>query len=260
MKALELISAYAVAPTQAAAGASFAAVTGDSLAVRSSKSPKLLAMWHQRQASGFTRVTSPLLHDAQVGIKVTGPAGHASLFTGAQNLSETDELVMVGSGSGTAGDYEYTCMLIGYGDIGGVSGKFLSPAQLRKSAKNIATIPCGTVPTAAGEYSGVQTLASTTNALKAGKEYALLGATVEGDGVGCAAIGIRSPSWGNLRIGLPGAVGFQEAHRYFEWLSEATGESLIPVFRANDRDNILLDILQDEDLDTLYADLVLAEL
>lgn len=260
-KAIELITTSATAPSSS--GATFEAVSGDSLRVRTSRGAKLTALWHRRQVQGYTRVTSPLLHDSSVGIKVTGPPGTAWLWDGRQPLVSSDTLSVEGAGSGISGDVEYSFMMLHYEDVPGIAGRFITPAQLMTQVMDYTTVPCGTTITGTG-YSGEQTLGDQVESLRAGTWYALLGAVFEGDDVGYGAIGIRAPDWGNLRVGIPVAPRSEQANwmssSFFVRMSERIGVAMIPVFNSDNKDVILMDAVGDEDAGQLYGDLVLARL
>jgi len=261
-RALELISATKTAPTQTEAD--FAAVSGDSLRVRNSKGAMLVGMWQHRQTAGLTRVKSPLMHDSTRGLFARGPAGTSWLWEGRQMLESNDQLTVSGTGSATGGDVENSCLLINYADLPGTNGRFLSPIELAKRAKQYTASSTSTASTAGGAYSGQTTFSEQATNLKAGRDYAVLGVTVQGVSSGYAAIGLRAPDWGNLRIGIPCVAvneltGWQYTN-FFVRLSERLGMAMIPVFSADNVDQMFMDLLCDEDFGTLTYSVQLAEL
>lgn len=244
-KALELITVQATAP---GAGAAFAAVTGNSLTIRDSRAPvHLVAAWADFQVDGFIRLTSPLMHDAVVGMQLAVEAAQTvPLYRGPfQRLYPQDFITAFGSGSAVAGDIETASMLWLYEDLPGVDGYFIDEAELMKRADEVYsfqnTISTGTT----GGYSGSELIAAEQDQLKANTDYAIIGANVSG--VGTASIRWLGVDFGNLGVGMPGLAGsgdFQS--RWFQLLSRLIGMPAIPVFNSSNKSNTFIDAAQDE--------------
>lgn len=259
MQALETLTFVGTDPGHNSTGGVFVPASGDSLRVRASKKPRAVALWHHKNDSGFTRITSPRLHDGVVGLKVTGPSGYAWLWDGDMALEPQDTLTIRGSGADVG--YDLVSMMVAYEGLPGVQGRFISPGHLRSRAIEWATVAVGGLPATSGDYTAAVTLEDIDpNMLKAGSSYAVVGIAVEGDGTGIGVLGIRAPDWGNLRIGMPAVPGTDYLPRFFPWLSDRVGESLIPVFNADNASSILIDMVADQDFVHLYADLILARI
>lgn len=243
-KALELISFQATAP---GAGAAMAAVAGNSLTLRDSRAPIwLVAFWQRRQVSGFTRLTSPLLHDAVVGIQCTGPIGVSlSLRNSLQRLFTQDAVTAFGSGSATAGDIEQSCFLAAYEDLPGVNANLIDESELIRRGEEIYswanTLALGT----AGGYSGSEAVNTEQDQFKANQEYAIMGYEVS---VAAAAVRWVSSDFGNLGVGGPSGAASEGVitHNWFVDLSNRSGMPLIPVFNSSNKALTLVDGLTDE--------------
>lgn len=257
IKAIETLvaSATAVGATEGA----FTALSGLSLTVREGKSPVLLAVHQIRQSQGFIRVKSPLMHDGVVGLKLSKYSSKHITWSGRQPLNPQDELSVTGTGSATAGDVEFVMLQLGYAQLPGVAGEFISPMQALR-AKEYAMVDFEIASSAAG-FSGEVALGALTEYLKANSRYALLGMCCEEQSNAVpVAVRVRAPDWGNLGIAMHQGSSTEYMHRYFAELSDQCGESLIPVFHSNNRDQILVDVLANENLGTLTGQLVLGRL
>ncbi len=247
-RALELISFQATAP---GAGAPFTAVAGNSLTLRDSRAPIwLVAFWQRRQVAGFSRLTSPLLHDAIVGIQCTGPAGVAlHLRNSIQRLFTQDQITAFGSGSATAGDIEQSSILVAYEDLPGVNANLIDESELMRRGEEIYswqnTLALGTT----GGYSGAEAINVEQDQFKANMEYAILGYQAS---VQAAAVRWVGSDFGNLGVGGPAGIGGGIGdmgvlnHDWFISLSRNTGMPLIPVFNSSNKALTLVDGLTDE--------------
>lgn len=245
-KALELRTVQATAP---GVGASFLAVSGDSLTVRDSIKPVWLGpIWQSRQAAGFVRITSPLLHDAVIGIQLQAPIGQSvSFYQDLQELRPQDTLLVFGSGSAVAGDLEQMSMLWLYEDLPGVDAYLIDRAELDRRCIDVYSFPNTLASGVAGGYSGSELVNSEVDQLKANEDYAIIGYDST---VACASIGYVSSDWGNIRVGGPGPVGGTSAaiqtRTWFRDLSDFWRMPLIPVFNASNKSLTFIDCVQDE--------------
>lgn len=245
--ALEVVSAFATAP--GATESAFAAVAGNSLTVRDAKAAKLVAQWGKRQTDGNFRLTSPLLHDAVVGINYqldTLDATEMRLGV-PQKLTPQDTLTAAGTGSATAGDIENNSYLVMYEQLAGICGKFITWEQLMANAVDLYdstnTLTTGT----SGGYSGQELLNAEEDQLKANMDYAIIGASKTSTS-GLATIRYISPDWGNLGVGLPAFDrDLRVGTAWFMDLSKRMGMPLIPVFNASQKSSVFIDALNDED-------------
>lgn len=247
MKALELITTQATAPS---AGAAFTAVAGNSLTIRDTSRPVwLVAQWDSRQVAGFSRVTSPLLHDAVVGIQQQLPIGQTvGLVTPVQRLYPQDTLVVFGSGSAVAGDIEQHCMLFAYEDLPGIDAYLINRSELMNRAEDIYSFT-NTIATSASGYSGSEQINAEQDQLKANTDYAIVGYTST---TAVGAIRWVSSDWGNLGLGGPGPVlgtsGAIETREWFLLLSDRAQMPLIPVFNSSNKSLTFIDATTDENL------------
>jgi len=260
-KAIELITVQATAP--GATMAAFAALTGDSLTVRnSSKKARVLAGWQNRQTGGNTRITSPLLHDNSRGIQF-GSIGIGGSVLGfwsrpCQELMAQDTLTVQGTGSPTAGDIEQSAILVQYDDLPGISGNFISIAELNRRGLNRLGVQMSIASVATGQYGAASAINATDDVFKANTDYAIVGINNRNN---CTSVGIRSPDWGNLRVGIPGITGTNSVTQsWFVKLSESTGQDCIPVFNSSNKGITLVDQSDDENATSITPVLMLVEL
>lgn len=261
--ALELLTGFVTAPstTQTA----LAMNTGNSLTIRNTalnSNIRLLSAWADAQVRGILRIRSPKLHDNVQGIRLDTKANTIQPLLGprySQALYPQDNLTVDLSGSATASDIETACLLVRYDDLPGQAGRFLMPDQVRQRQVNIVTVENSLATGTAGGYSGEEAINADFDLLQANTDYALLGyivAPVAGqtDG-GCACVRWRGADTGNLGVGGPGCdTDPFITMRWFEWLSEQSGQPCIPIFNSANRAGILLDASQDENgLDVLVT-------
>lgn len=245
-RAIELISVRAIAPSTGAAGVVF---TGNSLTIRRTEKPAwITALWQTRQGAGFTRLTSPLLHDNVVGIQLVGAVGtQLALQRPPVRVHGQDTLTATLSGSATAGDVETSHFLVQYDDLPGVSARLITPAELMKrcetlysSQNTLATTDPGNPPA----YSGSEAINAEQDQFRANRDYAIVGYNVQAGG-GC--VRYTSSDWGNLGIGGPAPT--LRGEDYSDWfirLSEMSGMPCIPVFNSSNRALTTVDGVVDE--------------
>lgn len=260
--ALETIAASATAP--GAGGAAMSAVAGDSLRIRDSGKAWMLDVMTNYQVSGFCRITSPLLHDNVVGITKRAPVNvDAKAYLSlpiAQPLTPQDTLTMFATGSAVAGDVELAALQIYYEDLAGIDANLISPEDLRKRAVELFVPRISVAPTASG-WSGNTPITALDDQLKANDEYAWVGCGLSQISASTLAVGLTSPDWGNVRIGCPISVtDYIQCESYFIHLSMKHEIPLIPVFNASQKDNVVMNILNNEVLTTLLAHLNLVRL
>lgn len=261
--ALEMITAQVTAP-----GATFVAgvaLAGDSLVVRNTgKRVSLVAAWQQQQAGalGSTRITSPLLHDNTRGIQYGLQAGSVEMGLygqPVQQLFSQDGLVISRSGSAVAGDIEQSSLLVRYDDLPGIDGNFISfDEAIKRTVNRLGVRVTPLVAVATGQYSAGVAINAVDDSLKANTEYAVIGFTA---GAQCTSIGIKSPDWGNLRVGAPGMSGQSPALQdFFLDLSYETGLGCVPVFNSSNKGQTLVDFCDDENAANITVVAYLAEL
>lgn len=249
MAALEIITAQATAP---GLGAAFAAVAGNSLTLRDSRSPiYLIDLWQTRQLPGFTRITSPLMHDAVVGLQGRGSSTNAHLFRGwEQRIYPQDTLTVFGSGGG-AGLIEQTSFLVYYEDLPGVDANLIDHAELERRGEDMYTFFETIATGIAGGYSGSRLVTAEQDQFKANTEYAWLGATVEST-LSVHAIRMVGPDFGNLGIGMrlttspSSQVAWGDSSsQFFRRLSKDLSAAVIPVINSANKSLTTVDAAVD---------------
>lgn len=244
--ALETIAAQATAP--GTTGANMTPVAGDSLRIRQSSKARLLDLLGSRQGAGLVRITSPLMHDNVVGMTLSQPVGKSWMRMNSNQLFvNQDTLTVFGTGSTTAGDVELNALTILYNDIPGIQGNFESASGIRERIEDMFWMRTTITPTGVG-WSGSIAITALDDQLKANRKYAWIGVSDALVNVSNLAVGMTSPDWGNLRIAAPVNNGLNMfTGQYFQQLSSLNnGIPCIPVFSANQKSNIFLTVLSNE--------------
>lgn len=246
-RALEMITALATAPsTGAAAAACTDAPSANSLTIRDSrKAIRMLDVWATKQAVGSVRFTSPFLHDTTVGMHMAAPSGTAILMRGmAQELKTQDTIDITIEGSGTSGDCEHVSFLVSYDDLPGISGRYISPTELKRRGMEIYAFENNLSTDTGCCYSGGEAITAEQDQLRANTDYAILGCTVQ---VGVHAVSWTGPDWGYLRQGMP-TITEEQWHNafYFREISEIYGLPLIPVFNSSNKELVEVSAVTDE--------------
>ena len=247
-QALELIGASGTAIGATLTGAT--AVTGDSLAVRSSppeKLTRLVQAWTDVQVAGAARIRSPRMHDNVQGIRLDTIISdlYPLLPWGVtQRVYSNDTLSVDLAGSTVAGDIEYVLMMLLYEDLAGAAGRFIAPEELMRRAINISSVENTIATGATAAWAGAEAINVEFDQFHAGKDYALVGYLVDTE---VSAIGWRGPDTSNYRVGGPGIETDRSITQdWFIKLSRAFGLPLIPVISAENKAGTNIDALQDE--------------
>lgn len=249
MPALQMVSGYVTAPgTSSFTGITLA--SGDSLTIQAADPTKknlLLQSWAYVQADGVQRIKSPRLHDNVDGIRMYVNASTIVplLPMGVpQPVTPQDTLAVDAEGSSTSGDIESHCLLLYYESLPGIAARLITPAQLAQKFDALMGADQALTAGTSGGYSGEQKVNADFDQFVANADYALLGAISDSD---LAAVGIRGPDTGNLRVGIPLFSSQPEVSRdWFVRLSNAYGLPLIPVFNAANKALTLVDVVNNE--------------
>lgn len=247
------------------AGATLTALnmfTGDSLQVRNAtpgSNIKLLALWTHALAAGIVRVHSPRLHDNVQGIRYrTVTAKCEQLLPAQPKQTLTPQDTLVAEMSGSAADTDQACMLIEYDDLPGISGRFITDADLMSRAQNLVTVENSLTATADDAWTPGEALNAEFDLLKANTDYALLGYTVNAI---TAAVTWRGSDTGNLRVGGPGdQLDRVTTANWFRYLAQMTGRPCIPVFNSANAPSITLDLAEQSGAGTIIVNTILAQL
>lgn len=256
-RAIETVGVQAIAPGPG--GAAGAAFPGNSLTIRDNpKSTYLIDLWQRRQTTGFTRITSPLIHDTSVGMGGRGPTGTSYLFRGwHQRVHSQDTLTVNISGGAVAGDIELSWLTFLYEDLPGVDGRFISSSELDRRGEDVYSFTATITTGVAGGWSGEESIIAEQDQLKANRDYAWLGGSWS---VGRGAFRLRGVDTGNLGVAMPvdelatDSDANAQARGYWQGLSKALGdEPVIPVINSSNKAVTLIDGATDENANPIVG-------
>ena len=242
-----------ITSTGTAIGATLAATTavsGDSLQVKNQiglGNIQLIGLWTDNQVAGQVRVRSPKLHDnvdairsrTQIGVlKNLIPLG------AAQKYNPQVTLIVKLSGSAVVGDIESVVQQVYYDDLPGQKARLYTWDQVRANLMHILGVRLAiTLGTTAG-YNGARAINADVDLLQANQDYAVFGMTTD---VETAAVCLRGPDTGNLRVSVPGEPDLTEdTSWWFKNISFWSGLPLIPVINSANKGATLIDCANDE--------------
>lgn len=235
MTAIEVVTGRVTNP-----GAAFANVTANtdqSFAVRYHQDPGsavLEEVWVQQGTAGQVRITSPNLHDDTVGIRLVSHASAVRRLMpeeAFEPLMPQDTLQVELTGSAAAVDV--VALLVYYANLPGTAGRFHSWEEIKPRVEKLHAFPVDvTGPTTAGDWSAGNALNSLVDELKANRDYAILGYTVNTES---CAVAIAGSDTGNLKVGGPGPLLADETRAFFVDQGRRMGTPHIPVFNSANR-------------------------
>lgn len=250
-----------------AIGATLAATTiasGDSFTIKNAQLSSdvfMLQMWAHLQAAGIVRVRSPKLHDNVDAIRVRAQSAlvYPLLPEAApQRFYPQDTEIVEMAGTTTASKIESVVQLMYYSDLPGQAARMITPDALKSRMKNLFGQRLAiTLGTSTG-YNGARAINADADLLKANTDYAVLGMTGT---VRTAAICLRGPDTGNLRVSVPGETTIW--HFFEEWfirLSKGYNMPLIPVINSANKGATLVDCVNNDAGGTNNVTIYLAEL
>jgi len=258
LKHIQSIGFTATAP--GASGAAATAVAGDSLIIPFGKNPRILQMWADYQTSGFLQVTYPTGHDTTRGFRTRVVASEvtARMVMGLQMpITSQEQMSITIAGSATSGDVENGCMLVGFDELPGSNQNLINFSTCLERMEKLTTIDFSIDVTAGGAWNGSEAINADSDLLIANREYAVLGIEF---GVECCAVSIKGPDTAGVRLAVPGSTEFaDQSANWFALLSRAFGDATtIPVINSANRNNTLLEALQDENVTDVTGTLMLA--
>lgn len=225
-----------------------AAASGDSLqilAYQQGSRAWMLEAWgaDSAHAADFS-VHSPDLHDNNLGIRSAYQAqpsvGKVQRFLPGvlrQQLYPTDTLIV--QVNATATDNVGYNFLAYYEDLQGADANLMSWAEVDAAAVDMVGIFVNPTAGAAGDYGATRLLNQDDDRLIASKNYALLGAVSQ---IGAETLAITGPETSGRKIGLPLMVTEQDPGQWFVDLANRYQLPLIPVFNANNKGNIQIQV------------------
>lgn len=259
--AIDTVAFGVTNPGAAPAADNTAVAAGDSKTVRNfAPTSRARLDWVSRQGvtAGFVGVKSPRLHDVSRGLQwilTETPAGVLMPRETGQPVYGADVLQITVSGGGA--EIDGGALAIYYYDMPGVSALLKSPGDVLPMVANIKPTEVD-VPITAVANAWVDTAISTTeNLLKANTYYAVLGYETD---TAAAAVGVKGPETGNLRICGPGVLSGLTVADYFLEMSLRHTAPYIPVFNANNRANFFVSVNTIAVAGTVKVTLNLAEL
>lgn len=211
---------------------------GQSLTVRTAdqgSANRLIEFWRKGTVTAPYRIRSNRLHDDVQGIRLEQGTDPLPNFQGMvqQPIISADVLTVESSDSATT-----DCVIgatILYPSISGSMGNYSTWDQVAPRILNIigVELSIGAAGTL-GQYSAGATFNATTDLMKAGYDYAILGYTPTNQ---VGIIAVQGPCTGNLIFGGPGTTQYNHSAKYFAELSKNTGYATIPVMHQADMAN-----------------------
>jgi hypothetical protein len=162
------------------------------------------------------------------------------------------------AGSAVGGNIESVVQLMYYSDLPGQSARFIDHPALLARQKNIIGVRLAITLGSTVGYNGARAINGDVDQLHANTDYAVLGMTTD---VNTAAICLRGPDTGNLRVSLPGSnLLWQLVDRWFIKLADEYKMALIPVINSANKGATLVDCVNNQAGGTANVTIYLAEL
>jgi len=230
------------------AGSAAAAVAGDSLVVKNGKGARSLTHWADLQAAGAVQIVRPSGHDTTRDNRVRVPASECELLLPLGLGLEVEPQETLGVTifeANTVGDVATWCALMEYDELPGQDQNLIDFNQLKSRMEKLMTIDCGLTAAAGPAFATSEELITAeSDLLKANRNYAVLGYKVS---VECAAVYLKGPDTGNVRVGGPGNdLDSDLTSNYFLTLSRAFGRPMIPVINSGNKASTYFGCHQDE--------------
>lgn len=237
-------------------GSAFEALTvasGDSLTLRfldANADIRLLEAWGANNATKCDfSIRSPLLHDNTRGIRFahmfnptqSGADGNPQLYMGDyefQKYRPSDTLVV--EALGTASDDVTFTQLVTYEGPGVPQGSFMGWQELQSKIVNLLgnrVSPAAAASTST--YGTAEAISTDDDRFKANTFYALLGLTTD---LPFTTLTVKGPETVNLRVPIPGVQIERLGANWFAELSRRFNKAMIPVFNANNKSNIFVEV------------------
>lgn len=242
MTAIEVVTGRVTNP-----GATLTAVTantGNSFAIRSHQTEGtayIEEIWAQQATAGQVRVRSPRLHDDTVGIRMISAAAAVRRLLpeeAFQVVYPQDELTVEQSGGGA--EVDAIALLIYYQELGGINARVATWEEIKPRIQSLHSFPVAVAgPATSGDWSAGTRFDTTVDELKANRDYAVLGYTVDTESL---AVAVRGTDTGNLRIGGPGPLLADETRAFFVDQGRRMGTPHIPIINASNRQGTFVDV------------------
>jgi hypothetical protein len=246
-------------------GAALTALTadsGDSFSVRAMAAGSnawLDDVWAHEATPGVVRVRSPRFHDNVQGVRLTNPTVSARpLLPDELNQPLYSQDVLTVELSGGGAETDVACLVMYYENVAGLDARLSTWPQVYPRIRNILTqevaiAGAGTL----GDWSAGTAINTTFDLLKANVDYAVLGYVC---GSAVAAVALRGPDTGNVKIGGPGTTEAIETRNWFIRQSNILGKPWIPIINAANKGATLAFQVSASAAATTTVDWILAEL
>lgn len=215
--------------------------TGDSFTIRNftqGTKAYIDEIWQHAATPGVIRVRSPRMHDNVQNLRLTNPTANArALLPMAVFQMIYPQDVMVVEMTGGGAETDVGVLQLYYTDVPGLSARLATWEQILPRVNNILTVEVD-IPAAAtlGDWSAGTPINTTFDLLKANVDYAFLGYECSG---AVAAVAIRGPDTGNVKVGGPGTTEALETRDYWIRASQANGDPMIPIVNAANKGGTL---------------------
>lgn len=238
--------------------------TGDSFQIKNQNGNVpawLLQIWTDNQVAGEVRVRSPKFHDNVDAIRSRVTIGDLSPLLPwglPQPLYPQDVLTVELAGSAVAGDIESAVLQVYYPDLPGQNARLATWDAIKGRIKNLVGQRLAITLGSTAGYNGARAINADTDLLQANTDYAVLGITTNTE---CAAVCLRGPDTGNLRVAVPGEPALvHHTNTWFKRLSISYGLPLIPIINSANKGGTLVDAVNDENAGTANVVIWLAQL
>jgi hypothetical protein len=223
---------------------------GDSFTVKNaalSSDAWLLQAWVDNQVAGMVRIRSAKMHDNVDAIRARVPIGVVKPllpFGAPQKVYPQDTLIVELAGSAVAGDVESVVLSMYYADLPGQAARLATWDAIRARLKQLVGVRLAITLGSTAGYNGARALNADVDLLQANTDYAVLGMTTD---VEAAAVCLRGPDTGNLRISVPGEPDLTEdTMQWFRLMSAAYNLPLVPIINSANKGATLIDCVNDE--------------
>ena len=261
-KALQLVSGYVTSPSS-----SFTALTpaGSDLFAVNDYAPGsaayLLNAWADIDQAGSLRMRSPNFHDDVNGIElVTAATSPIPLMDGfSKQLLQKNDVVTYELADGGGGAPSGASVLHYYENLPGADANLFDWPSVANRLIELMT--CRVSITAAGttgDYEGAVAMTALQNLFKADGYYALMGYT---SSVQFQTVGVTGTDTSNRRVGGPGtSPGVYDTREWFVKQALQTGHPCIPVFRTQNLQSTVVDVIDTEEHDAGIIEFLFARL
>lgn len=259
---LDTIQVQATTPTAVLGAVAAVFAAGDSPQVKDAQDAYILPAFAHHQVAGIYQVRAPSFQDNNNGIQIFNAAAQPYPLWPAlnplQRIGHVDTLNVQFSGSAVAGQIETAVQPVLYRNPAQQNAAtLLDAAGLRARGTGLYTTVTTTLTGGiVGGYSGATLLnaAANTYNLIGGRQYALVGLHVD---TVCAAITVRGPGTGQVRIAIPGHPTNKDlTGNYLYWLSLKTGFPTIPVISSLDSGSTNVEVVCNQAGGTFIVNLI----